>query len=215
MGQKGLAAVATTMPLGCSGIKSNLKKFGLATNDPGTVLRILQWQQEINGETGKINAFKAKVGSLLAFQAFLMTREGSAMVTVLHSVANYFAINAATLRHQGRYIGFVGDRLLTQEPGPVLIPALTSWEWVKKTVGGGGGGDNMCRAYNSGSKYGKSWVLAVDGSEVKKYVPPLLAIPPLFLKMIQENNKALMPHKVWTLVANFAATPGLQQDIVN
>jgi hypothetical protein len=46
MGQQGLAAVATTMPSGYSGIRSYLEKLGLATNNPRTVLRVLQWQQE-------------------------------------------------------------------------------------------------------------------------------------------------------------------------
>jgi hypothetical protein len=51
-----------------------------------------------------MHIFKAKVGSLLTFQAFLMMREGSAMVRVLHSLAKYFAITAATLRYQGWFI---------------------------------------------------------------------------------------------------------------
>ncbi len=99
----------------------------------------------------RTNAFKAKVGSLLAFQVFLMMREGRKMVTVLHSPGKYFAITAATSHYQGRYIGFVGGRILTQEPGPVLIPALKGWEWVKKTVRGDR--DKMCWAYENGSKY--------------------------------------------------------------
>jgi hypothetical protein len=85
------------------------------------------------GETGRRNAFKAKVGSLLVFQTFLIMREGSGMVTVLQSPAKYFAITEVTLRYQGRYIGYVGGRLLMQELGPVLIPALKGWEWMKKT----------------------------------------------------------------------------------
>jgi hypothetical protein len=55
-------------------------------------------------------AFKAEVGSIVGFQAFLMMREGSAMVTLIHSMAKYFSICAATSRYQERYIGFVGDR---------------------------------------------------------------------------------------------------------
>ncbi len=153
MGKKGLAVVATITPSGYPGIESYLEKLGPATNDPRTVLRVLQWQQEVNvnRDRGKTNAFKAKVESLLVFQAFLMMREGRKTVTVLHSLGKYFAITAAMSHYQGRYIGFVGGRILTQEPGPVLIPALKGWEWVKKTVRGNR--NKMCRAYENGSKY--------------------------------------------------------------
>jgi hypothetical protein len=61
-------------------------------------------------------------------------REGSAIVTVLHSPAKYFAITAATLRYQGWFIRFVGNRLPTRKPGPVLIQATKGWEWVKKLI---------------------------------------------------------------------------------
>jgi hypothetical protein len=52
-----------------------------------------------------------------------MMREGSAMVTTVHSIARYFSLSAATSRYQGKYVGFVGDRLATREPGPVLLQA--------------------------------------------------------------------------------------------
>ncbi len=100
-----------------------MEKLGLSILDPGTVLSVLQWKKDVNGDAAHINAFKAKVGSILTCQAFLVMREGSAMVTVLHSLAKYFAITAATSRYQGRFIGSVGDRLLTREPGLVLIQA--------------------------------------------------------------------------------------------
>jgi hypothetical protein len=89
---------------------------------------MLQWQRDVNGETAKIAAFKAEVGSLLGFQAVLMMREGTAMVTLIHLTAKYFSISLATSRYQGRYIGFVGDRLPTREPGPVLLPASKGWD---------------------------------------------------------------------------------------
>ena len=56
------------------------------------------------------------------------------MVTTVHSIAKYFSLSAATSRYQGKYIGFVGDRLATHEPGPVLLQATKSWAWVKKSV---------------------------------------------------------------------------------
>jgi hypothetical protein len=70
---------------GYSGIERYLERLGSSILDPGTVLSMLQSQKDVNGDTARINTFKAKVGSLLTFQAFLMMQEGSAMVTVLHS----------------------------------------------------------------------------------------------------------------------------------
>jgi hypothetical protein len=90
--------------------------LGQSLNDPESVRSTLQWQRDVNGEAAKIGVFKAEVGSLLCFQAFLMMREGTAMVTLLHSTAKYFSISSATSRYQGRYIGFVGDRVPTREP---------------------------------------------------------------------------------------------------
>ncbi len=145
---------------------------------------MLQWQKDVNGDAACINAFKAEVGSLLTFQAFLMMREGSAMVTVLHSLAKYFAITAATLRYQGWFIGFVGNRLPRRELVLVLIQATKGWEWVKKLIRADG--DVLIQAYVQLDAYGKLWSPPVDGSEVEKAVPFLLAIPPVFFKLIRE-----------------------------
>ena len=104
-----------------SGIGSCLDKLGDALQGPELLIRPVRWQRTVAGDSGKISAFTAEVGSLLTFQAFLMMREGSAMVTTVHSIAKYFSLSAATSRYQGKYIGFVGDRLATREPGPVLL----------------------------------------------------------------------------------------------
>ncbi len=96
----GAPAGADPPSAGYSRIRTYLEKLGSSILDPGTVLSVLQWQKDVNGDAACINAFKAKVGSLLTFQAFLVMREGSAMVTVLYSPAKYFAITAATSRYQ-------------------------------------------------------------------------------------------------------------------
>jgi hypothetical protein len=147
-------------------IGTYLEKLGPSISDPKTVLSVLQWQKDVNGDAAHINAFKAKVGSLLTFQAFLMMREGSAMVMVLHSPAKYFAITAATSQYQGRFIGFVGDRLPTRKPGPVLIQATKGWEWVKKPIRADG--DMLTQAYAQLDAYGKLWSPPADGSEVER-----------------------------------------------
>jgi hypothetical protein len=197
---------------GYFGIGTYLKKLGPYILDPGTVLSMLQWLNDANRDAACINTFKAKVGSLLTFQAFLMMREGSAMVMVLHSPAEYFATTAATLRYQGRFIGFVGNRLPMRELGPVLIQATKYWEWVKKPIRADG--DVLMQAYGAQlDVYGKLWLPPADGSKVEKAVPHLLVIPSLFLKLIREQNKSLMPHEVWTIVKAYLGSHGLPQEV--
>ena len=109
-----------SLPGEYSGIGSCLDKLGAALHGQELITRPVRWQRAVAGDSGKINTFTAKVGSLLKFQAFLMMREGSAMVTTVHSIAKFFSLSAATSRYPGKYIGFVGDRLATREPGLVL-----------------------------------------------------------------------------------------------
>ena len=67
----------------------------------------MRWQRAVFRDSGKISTFQAEVGSLLTFQAFLMMREGSVMVTTVHSIAKFFLLSTTTSRYQGRCIGFV------------------------------------------------------------------------------------------------------------
>ncbi len=82
--------------MGYSGIRTCLGKLGQALNDPESMHRTLQWQRDVNREAAKIGVFKAEVGSLLGFQAFLMMRVGMAMVMLLHSRVKYFSVSSVT-----------------------------------------------------------------------------------------------------------------------
>jgi hypothetical protein len=193
-----------------SGIGRYLAELGPNINDTALLIRTLQWQRDVAGENTKATSFKAEVGSLQGFQAFLMMREGNAMVTLLHSVAKYFSISTATSRYQGRHIGFVGDRLPTREPGPVLLPASKGWDWVKKSVRNSI--DGMAQTYSGGAHYGVLWSPTRDSTEVDLVVSRLLILPPLFVKLIRDAGKALMPHEVWALVQNYMDTHSLPDD---
>jgi hypothetical protein len=139
-----------------SGIETCLKNLGAAIHGPDLITRPVWWQRAISGDSGKISMFQAEVGSLLTFQAFLVMREGSAMVTTVHSIAKFFFLSARTSRYQGQYIGFVGNRLTACKPGPVLLPSTKSWGWVKKTVWGNG--EELIQAYT-----GVAWNMACCG----------------------------------------------------
>ena len=141
-----------SMPGEYFGIGSCLDKLGAALHGLDLITRPVRWQRAIAGASGKISTFTAEGGSLLTFQAFLMMREGSAMVTTVHSIAKFFSLSAATSCYQGKYIGFVGDRLATGEPGRVLLQATKSWAWVKKSVQSNG--DELIQAYTGGLDHG-------------------------------------------------------------
>jgi len=117
-----------------SSIDGCIARMGALTSHAMKVEEALRYQQEVKGEATKIANFKMEVGSLLNFQAFLMMREGSAMVTIIHSIAKYFSLSPTMMRYQGRYIGFVGDQMPNREPGPVMLPVDKAWGWVKKKV---------------------------------------------------------------------------------
>jgi hypothetical protein len=44
------------------------------------------------------------------------------------------ALNEATQYLQGRFIGFIEDCMLTQDPMPILFPTQKTWQWVKEMV---------------------------------------------------------------------------------
>ena len=135
------------------------------------------------------------------------------MVTTVHSIAKYFSLSAATSRYQGKYIGFVGDRLATHEPGPVLLQATKSWAWVKKLVRVNG--EELLQAYTGGLEHGLLWAPTTNGTKVEMHVPRLLCLPPVFVKFLRTQKKALMPHEVWQVIKNFSDSQGLAQDCVD
>jgi hypothetical protein len=95
-GQPPPQAVPQVNSMGYLGIGTCLEKLGQALNDPESMRRTLQWKRDVNREAAKIGVFKAEVGSLLGFQAYLMMREGMVMVTLLHSTVKYFSISSVT-----------------------------------------------------------------------------------------------------------------------
>jgi hypothetical protein len=196
-----------------SGIGSCLDKLGDALQGPELLIRPVRWQRTVAVDSGKISAFTAEVGSLLTFQAFIMMREGSVMVTTVHSIAKYFSLSAATSRYQGKYIGFVGDRLATREPGPVLLQPTKSWAWVKKLVRSNG--EEVIQAYTGGLGHGLLWAPTPNGTEVEMHVPRLVCLPPVFVKLLRDQKKALMPHEVWQVVKTFSESQGLAQECVD
>jgi hypothetical protein len=64
----GTTAGAGPLHAGYSGIGKYLDKLGPSILDPGTVLCMLKWQKDVNGDAARINAFKGEVGSSSPFR---------------------------------------------------------------------------------------------------------------------------------------------------
>jgi hypothetical protein len=62
------------------------------------------------------------------------------------------------------------------------------------------------QAYSGGASYGKLWSPTRDDTEVDIIVPRLLIPPPLFVKLIRDAGKSLMPHEVWALIQEYIDT---------
>jgi len=106
-----------SLPGKYSGIGSCLNKLGDGLHGPDLLIWPVRWQWAVAGDSGKISTFTADVGSLLTFQAFLMMREGSVMVTTVHSIAKFFSL---------RYGASLGDSLCDTSKTYVRQVRLTS-----------------------------------------------------------------------------------------
>ena len=159
------------------------------------ILKSLKWQQDVNGEGAKIKTFQLEVGSLHNFQGFLMMREGSTIVTIVHSIAKYFSLASTVMRYQGRYIGFISDRLPNREPAPVMLPIDKGWGWVKKRVNTSL--DGLATAYAAPDAQGKLWAPpGGTGTEAELHVPRMLLLPTYFVQILRAPRKALQPQEV-------------------
>jgi hypothetical protein len=128
----GAATATVTASTPYSGFDEAIKKWGLGTKS--SILQDLKWQKEVDGDAQKISQFKEVVGGLEDFRTYLFMKPGSAFITVLHSPMKFVAISKATQHLQGRFVGFVGNRLSTKDPISIVLPQQKTWSWETKTV---------------------------------------------------------------------------------
>jgi hypothetical protein len=182
--QPGGAATATMaqiMPY--LGFNEALTKWGVGIE--ASITRNLKWQKDVNGNTQKIKQFQDVVRGLQDFLTYLFIKPGNAFVTVLHSPMKFIAISKATQHLQGRFVGFVGDRMATKDPTPIVLPQQKTWKWETKTASL----DAMAlEAYYTAdpSQRGRLWV--PDQAKANKWTdvkaPLLLAIPLVLFRAI-------------------------------
>jgi hypothetical protein len=149
-------------------------KWGIGNKNTQT--NELRWQQGVGGDKTKIEQFREVAGALQEFKTYLFIKPGSAFCTVIHSPMKFVAITNAMQQLQGQIIGFVGDRTLTKEPTPILMPPRKAWDWVKVKVATDG---PALITYYEGepSNRGTLWTPPVGSEEIEATVPRLLHIP--------------------------------------
>ncbi len=130
-GQATQATTTLLTPL-YSGMSTAIQKWG--TRDTVSQGCELAWQKRVEGDKTKITQFQEMVGALQEFKTYLFMKRGSAFCTVIHSPTKFMALNEATQHLQKHFIGFIGDRTLTRDPMPILLPTQKTWQWVKEMV---------------------------------------------------------------------------------
>ncbi len=188
------------------GFDNAIKKWGTGTEV--TIERDLKWQRDMDGDPQKIAyVFKEVVGGLQDFRTYLFMKPGSAFVTVLHSLMKFVAISEATQHLQGRYIGYVGDRTISQDPISIVLPQQKTWSWEAKTVSTNAGAMHAYYEEDS-TRRGNLWApaLAGEGREAVKKAHILLAIPVVLFQAIHNEKKALMPHDIHALTMGIVTT---------
>jgi hypothetical protein len=89
----------------------------------------LQWQPR-NGKDKEINKkFLESILQVRGFNAFLFMTKDSSIVKMAHSAAKFATISPMADNVDGKIFTFIGDRLDTQEPQAILIPASAWMTW--------------------------------------------------------------------------------------
>ena len=60
--------------------------------EAGGIARELSWQQDVNGEQGRITLFMEQVLSLQEFQAFAFMKPGSPWLNIGHGFGKFFSL---------------------------------------------------------------------------------------------------------------------------
>jgi hypothetical protein len=80
------------------------------------------------------------------------------------------ALNEAMQHLQGRFIGFIVDCTLTQNPTPILFPTQKTWQWVKEMVATDG--PAMIAFYDEDvARQGALWTPAAKCKRAEGHVP--------------------------------------------
>ena len=196
-----------TLPQEYSGIASALERMASSMTDADTA-RNLRWQRAVNGETTKMATWKIEATAAHGLQFFAYMQPGEAFVMMGHSMSTIYSTATDIASFHGKIVLFMGDRKITRECTPVVLPPQSAFEWKKCKVI-----DNPTSLQewyaNNTDQYGKLWdPQATDGTKVEVCVPRMIALPLRAAQIYQQHGGAVMPHELLTAIEAHLASPG-------
>jgi hypothetical protein len=168
--------------------------------------RSLRWQQNVNGDTAKIAAWKLEATALPGLQFFAYMQPGEAFLVVGHTMSTIYSTTTDIASYHGKVVLFTGDRTSTRECVPVILPPQSAFAWKK------------CRVVDDRAKlaewyadnpeeYGNLWdPTEQDGTRTELLVPKMLALPLWAAKLYHNFNGAVMPHELLAAIEQHLAS---------
>ena len=174
-----------------SGLTDMLDRERARLTDTNKISSELKWQPR-NGKDKEINKkFLESILQVRGFNAFLFMTKDSSIVKMAHSAAKFATISPMADDVDGKIFAFIGDRLDTQEPRAILIPATAWTTWTTYKVNNDE--KPMLAHYKDNEHYGQLYQDA--GGRTAKHVPNMLAIPLIAVKLFKLQKMGKMPHE--------------------
>jgi hypothetical protein len=177
--------------------------------------RSLRWQRNVNGDTTKLAAWKVEAPAIPGLQFYAYMQPGEAFFVVGHTLSTIYSTTTDIANYHSKVILFTGDRTMTRECVPVVLPPLAAFAWKK------------CMAVNDWSKlakwyadnqaeYGNLWdPTPQDGTRMELLVPRMIALPLWAAKLYHNFNRAVMPHELLAALEQQLSSPATTLDNVD
>ncbi len=79
------------------------------------------------GDGAKVTAFKAQVVGLQSVWMFAFMRPKPPLVHFSHTFGQYFGFLRLAPKLQDKFIAFIGDKTMEDNPTPVVLPPKNAW----------------------------------------------------------------------------------------
>ena len=167
-------------------------------NMPHLICGELAWQKAATTpETRK--QFRSQILQQMGFRCMGFMRPNSAVIHIVHSMANCFMPTGAT-EYQGKDFGFVGDMDAIGNPQPVLISKEKPWKFEEKKVER----DRMKFSHHfnnaTGEDVKKIWEPADTTTSTNVTAPRMILLPSNLIEYVTSS-----PRTPWELYSHVKA----------
>ena len=189
-----------------SGIGAALKCKGHLNYKVAMVDSELSLQWDVQGNMMKQAASWDFATNFAQMRMYLAMVGEQKMVTMIHTIKEFYSIRTSTNAYQGKVLGFIGDRRATKEPIPVCLPQQNVWQWFSGQAHNNK--EEFVEFYDKEEKKNK-WLNPGTGSISKMKAPYLLAIPNMVVEIIWDVGGAINPADILgTIEATNQSTNG-------